>query len=64
MDIGHTTGPFVSGMVAGYLGFGASFLGTSIILSVASVIFLLVIGIKDNKESPPQARELSGKQHS
>ncbi|HWR88676.1 MAG TPA: MFS transporter [Dissulfurispiraceae bacterium] len=47
MDIGHTTGPFVSGMVAGYLGFGASFLGASLILVIVSLIFLITIGIKD-----------------
>lgn len=64
MDIGHTTGPFVSGIVAGHLGFGASFLGASLILVIVSLIFLITIGLKDNKEPPPQARELSGEQHS
>ncbi|MCK7504946.1 MAG: MFS transporter [Desulfobacterales bacterium] len=47
MDIGHTTGPFVSGMVAGYLGFAASFLGAALVLAIASAVFLITIGIKD-----------------
>ena len=64
MDIGHTMGPFVSGIVAGHLGFGASFLGASLILVIVSLIFLITIGLKDNKEPPPQARELSGERHS
>ncbi len=57
MDIGHTAGPFISGIVASHLGFAASFLGAAFVLAIASVIFLLLIGLKDNKESPPQGQD-------
>lgn len=39
MDIGHTTGPLVSGIVAKYLGFSFAFMGASVILSMVACIF-------------------------
>ena len=39
MDIGHTTGPLVSGIVAKYLGFTLSFIIASIILTTVALVF-------------------------
>lgn len=39
MDIGHTTGPLVSGIVAKYLGFTLSFINASIILTAVALVF-------------------------
>jgi MFS transporter, DHA1 family, multidrug resistance protein len=39
MDIGHTTGPLVSGIVAKYLGFSLSFLNASVILITMALVF-------------------------
>ena len=39
MDIGHTTGPLVSGIVAKYLGFTLSFINASVILTVVALVF-------------------------
>ncbi|MEK6692554.1 MAG: MFS transporter [Nitrospirota bacterium] len=47
MDIGHTAGPLVSGIVATYLGFGMAFIVTSVVLIIAASTFL--IGITTNK---------------
>lgn len=44
MDIGHTIGPLVSGIVATSLGFEKAFIGASLILVAAAVAFLA--GIK------------------
>ena len=43
MDIGHTTGPLVSGLIATWLGFGASFIGAGIVLCLAACMFLLLV---------------------
>lgn len=43
MDIGHTTGPLVSGVVATYFGFSKSFLAASIVLMIAALIFRVCI---------------------
>jgi len=40
MDMGHTTGPLVSGFVAAYFGFGWSFLGASLVLVIIAGLFL------------------------
>lgn len=40
MDIGHTAGPLVSGIVATYLGFGKAFIVASLILVAVACIFL------------------------
>jgi MFS transporter, DHA1 family, multidrug resistance protein len=39
MDIGHTTGPLVSGIVAKYLGFTLSFINASVILTAMALVF-------------------------
>ena len=39
MDIGHTTGPLMSGIAATYLGFSVSFLSASFVLLTAALIF-------------------------
>lgn len=39
MDMGHTTGPLVSGVVAASLGFDMAFIGTSLVLVAAAVVF-------------------------
>ncbi len=41
MDIGHTTGPLVSGVIAAYFGFGWAFIGAALILLMSAVIFRL-----------------------
>lgn len=41
MDIGHTTGPLVSGLVATAFGYGGSFAGASAVLVAAAVLFAL-----------------------
>lgn len=43
MDIGHTTGPLVSGVVAAYFGFGISFLGAAFVLAVIAIVFLSTV---------------------
>ncbi len=43
MDIGHTTGPLISGILAAWLGFGASFIGAGIVLCLAVVIFAAAV---------------------
>jgi hypothetical protein len=40
MDIGHTTGPIVAGIIATQFGIGYSFLGASLVLiTIASLFF-------------------------
>ena len=39
MDIGHTTGPLISGIVATYLGLSKSFMGASLVLVLAAFVF-------------------------
>ncbi len=39
MDIGHTTGPLVSGIVAKYLGFTLSFINASVVLTAVALVF-------------------------
>lgn len=41
MDIGHTTGPLVSGIVVTYLGFGQAFAVASFVLVMAAFLFWL-----------------------
>jgi len=40
MDIGHTTGPIISGIIAALYGFGRAFGAAALLLAVAAVIFL------------------------
>lgn len=44
MDIGHTSGPLLSGMVASTLGYGPSFLGAALVLMMITVLFFFFIG--------------------
>ncbi len=39
MDIGHTTGPLVSGMVAALLGFGPAFIAAGLVLLALTLVF-------------------------
>ena len=41
MDIGHTTGPLISGFIAVYFGLAFSFIGASVILLFFAFLFLL-----------------------
>ncbi|HBR21458.1 MAG TPA: MFS transporter [Nitrospiraceae bacterium] len=43
MDIGHTTGPLVSGIVAYYFGYGVSFSGSALVLVTAAIVFRLSV---------------------
>jgi MFS family permease len=42
MDIGHTLGPLVSGLVALYFGFDKAFIGAALVLIAASFVFLYI----------------------
>jgi MFS family permease len=39
MDLGHSAGPLVSGVVAYYLGFRAAFMGAALVLAAAAAVF-------------------------
>jgi len=43
MDIGHTTGPLVSGIIATYSGIAKSFIGASLVLVLAACIFWMSV---------------------
>lgn len=43
MDIGHTTGPLVSGMVAAYMGLSKSFVSASSVLLIAAISFYYLV---------------------
>ncbi len=45
MDIGHTTGPLLSGVVALYFGYGQAFMGAAMVLAGVAAFFLFNIGI-------------------
>jgi MFS family permease len=45
MDIGHTLGPLVSGVVALYFGFNKAFIGAALVLISASFVFLFLIKV-------------------
>jgi hypothetical protein len=44
MDIGHTTGPLVAGIVAGYFGFSYAFIAAGGLLVVIALCFLFFMG--------------------
>lgn len=46
MDIGHTAGPLVSGVVAAYAGLEKSFLGASLVLLLMALLFLAATGAR------------------
>jgi len=54
MDVGHSAGPLVSGVVAAYLGYQAAFVGAAIVLAVSMVAFSLTAF---NKLNPCGIRE-------
>lgn len=43
MDIGHTTGPLVSGFIATFFGFEKAFIGASVVLIILGLIFFLSV---------------------
>lgn len=43
MDIGHTTGPLISGFVVLYFGFGRAFIGAALVLITAGLLFNLKV---------------------
>ncbi|MGC2061774.1 MAG: MFS transporter [Thermodesulfovibrionales bacterium] len=47
MDIGHTTGPLFSGVVATHFGYAKAFIAGSLVLMVIAGVFLAGIGIGD-----------------
>jgi MFS family permease len=50
MDIGHTTGPLVAGVLAATYGFGMAFVGASVILLTAAGFFALLPGGRSTKD--------------
>jgi DHA1 family multidrug resistance protein-like MFS transporter len=49
MDIGHTTGPLISGIVALYFGFGKAFMGAALVLVFIACVFGLGV-MRSSKE--------------
>jgi MFS family permease len=49
MDIGHTTGPLISGIAATYFSLSKSFMSASLVLGFVASIFLINLGIRENK---------------
>lgn len=49
MDIGHTTGPLVSGLIASWFGFSLSFMVASVILTLGAVLFLFRVRVPSGK---------------
>jgi MFS family permease len=39
MDLGHSCGPLVSGMLAAHLGYGAAFIGAAVVVAAALITF-------------------------
>ena len=39
MDLGHSSGPLVSGMLAAYLGYGTAFIGAGLVVAAALIVF-------------------------
>ena len=48
MDIGHTTGPLIAGIVAAYFGFARSFITASLVIIVSAVIFATTLERKQS----------------
>lgn len=55
MDIGHTLGPLISGVVAAYFGFGKAFIGASLVLLLFALIFLADVIIRGQNLSKSSA---------
>lgn len=47
MDIGHTTGPLVSGFIAAYFSIALSFIGAALILLIFAFAFLFRVELRD-----------------
>ena len=47
MDVGHTSGPLLSGIVASIFGYGQSFLGASLVLFAVALLFFFTIGLEN-----------------
>lgn len=43
MDVGHATGPLISGIVALHFGFGKAFMGAALVLIAAAFVFLIKV---------------------
>lgn len=52
MDVGHTIGPLMSGIVAAYLGIGKAFIGAALVLLVMAMVFWATLRITGFRESP------------
>ncbi len=48
MDIGHTLGPLISGIIASYLGLGRAFLGAGFVLLITGLIFKISTKASDS----------------
>lgn len=46
MDIGHTTGPLVSGFIASKYGYPIAFMGASLVLFAVACVFFVAVGIR------------------
>jgi MFS family permease len=51
MDIGHTTGPLLSGIAATYFGYAKAFIGGSIVLMLFAFLFLAGTGLRNARGS-------------
>jgi len=49
MDIGHATGPIVSGVVASLFGYPKAFAGSSLVLLAVGLLFLAMVGIGEGQ---------------
>lgn len=50
MDIGHTTGPLLSGLVAHYFGYPKAFAGASLVLIIFALLFMFMAGFKNSDD--------------
>jgi DHA1 family multidrug resistance protein-like MFS transporter len=46
MDVGHSAGPLVAGMLAAYFGYSAAFIGAATVVAVALIVFKRTIASK------------------
>lgn len=44
MDIGHTTGPLLAGVVAASMGIGRAFVGAALVLAAIAMLFFVTVG--------------------
>lgn len=52
MDIGHSTGPLISGMIAGSFGFARSFIGAALVLLAVTLVYRSTIARRAPSEQP------------